>query len=296
MIYTRFGKIKVDFSEFQTEHCYDDTWKYKIDPYIVEQVCQEKADIVIKSHLLTDGSEIPGRNIKEVTTDAYGIYFRFGHVSEEGIYYDTIARRDTKEIFLMYQICPNWNEINILVDIISSGGHLGFEGLGNIMPYCFLKYNMLTFHGVLMEYQGNGIIISAPSGTGKTTHARMWRDFRNALIINGDRATCYEDDGRWIACGLPWSGTSGEQINRKVSLKALIVLERGEINQIHRLQGLHAFGAIFPHIQYPSWNAEMTGKAMELADSFLKKIPVFRFSCRPDLDSVEVLERAIKEL
>lgn len=296
MIYTRLGKIEVDFSEFQTEHCYDDTWKYKIDPYLVELSTQEKADIIIKSRLLADGSDLPGRNIKEAAADAYGIYFRYEHVSEEGIYYATISRRDTKEILLMYQVCPEWNEINLLVDPVSSGGHLGFEGLGSIMPYCFLKHNMLTFHGVLMEYQGNGIIISAPSGTGKTTHARLWRDCRNAWIINGDRATCYEENGQWIGCGLPWSGTSGEQINRKVPLKALIVLERGETNAVTGLTGLDAFGAIFPHMQYPSWNAELTGKAMDLADSFLKKVPVLRLSCRPDPDSVEVLEKAIKEL
>ena len=159
-----------------------------------------------------------------------------------------------------------------------------------------LKHQMLTFHGVLMEHNGCGIIISAPSGTGKTTHARMWRDSRNALIINGDRATCQNINGVWTGFGLPWSGTSGEQINRSVPITAIVVLEQGETNQARQITSpLEAFMMLLPHVQYPSWDKEMTSKAMDLLEDFLKEIPVIRLSCLPDLEAVDVLEKAIEQ-
>ncbi|MCI5648538.1 MAG: hypothetical protein MR332_03755 [Fusicatenibacter sp.] len=147
-----------------------------------------------------------------------------------------------------------------------------------------------------MEHHDRGIIISAPSGTGKTTHARLWRDSKHALIINGDRAACQKIDGIWTGFGLPWSGTSGEQINRNVPITALVVLERGEQNQTERITSLEAFGAILPHVLCPTWDAELTGKAMELVDDFLRQIPVIRLRCRADLESVKILYQALEDL
>ena len=147
-----------------------------------------------------------------------------------------------------------------------------------------------------MEHDGEGIIISAASGTGKTTHARLWRDYKNALIINGDRAVCKHTDKGWIGYGTPWSGTSGEQINRSVHLKALVVLERSQENSAEVIYGMEAFGAVFPHILYPSWDRELTEKAMDLLEDFMNHIPIIRLRCRPDVESVDVLNRVLEEL
>lgn len=149
---------------------------------------------------------------------------------------------------------------------------------------------------VLMEYEGNGIIISAASGTGKTTHARLWRDLRRALIINGDRAVCAKTAEGWTGYGLPWSGTSGEQINRSVAIRALVVLHRGETNEAHRISALEAFHQVFAHVLYPSWDKALAEKMMDLLESFLRDVPIFLLSCRPDAESVDVLHAALAEV
>ena len=159
-----------------------------------------------------------------------------------------------------------------------------------------LAHGLLTFHGVLMEYEGNGIIISAASGTGKTTHARLWRDLRRALIINGDRAVCAKTAEGWTGYGLPWSGTSGEQINRSVTIRALVVLRRGETNEAHRISALEAFHQVFAHVLYPSWDKALAEKMMDLLESFLRDVPIFLLSCRPDAESVDVLHDALAEV
>lgn len=164
-----------------------------------------------------------------------------------------------------------------------------------MVPYLLLSHDILTFHGVLMEYQGKGIIISAASGVGKTTHARLWRDLKHALIINGDRATCRKLVDGWKGYGLPWSGTSGEQINRNVPIQALVVLERGERNTAEVVNGLDAFGKALPHVQCPTWDIDMTTQAMDLFEGFLGKIPVIHLQCRPDAEAVDVLHRVLKE-
>lgn len=173
---------------------------------------------------------------------------------------------------------------------------MAFEYLAHLLTACMLAHGLLTFHGVLMEYEGNGIIISAASGTGKTTHARLWHDLRRALIINGDRAVCAKTAEGWTGYGLPWSGTSGEQINRSVAIRALVVLRRGETNEAHRISALEAFHQVFAHVLYPSWDKALTEKMMDLLESFLRDVPIFLLSCRPDAESVDVLHDALAEV
>ena len=55
-----------------------------------------------------------------------------------------------------------------------------YEKIGNLFAWAMPGKGALMLHGVLMEWQGKGIILTASSGTGKTTHARLWREYENA--------------------------------------------------------------------------------------------------------------------
>lgn len=162
-----------------------------------------------------------------------------------------------------------------------------------MVPFVQLNQGALSFHGALVEYAGQAFAVCAPSGVGKTTHARLWRDCKNALILNGDRSVFRKEADGWTAWGTPWSGTSGEQINRSAPLKALVLLERGSENRVRRLPPQAAFRVLFPHLLYPAWDAALTGKALDLLDALLGEIPVYHLACRPDEEAVQVLHREV---
>lgn len=96
--------------------------------------------------------------------------------------------------------------------------------------------------------------------------------------------------------GIPWCGTSGEQINREVPIAAMVILERGKVNKAIPLTMYEGFGKILPHIQYPSWDVDMTEKVMDMIDDFLKEVPIIQLSCLPNTQAVEVLYNLMKEL
>lgn len=204
-----------------------------------------------------------------------------------------LLRQVNQEVYLRYFVSADWKQIELLEDHTETAGAMAFEYLGQMMPSVMLANNRLTIHGVLMEFQGHGIIISADSGVGKTTHARLWRDEKNALIINGDRVTCTCEDGGWIGYGLPWSGTSGEQINRKVKIDAFVKLERGQVNEAEEVGMMEAFPFVWQFIQRPVWDQELSEKALELTDDFLGKVPIIRLTCRPDAGAVDALEERL---
>lgn len=289
---TKFANLFCSFQNFISRE-FPTTWTWKLDPYLVVPGDENECKLIIdkSENLVEDTSD------KQLLADERtGFFSRQVHRREDGGTIWSYIRTNSEKLYLQYTVSPAWDKITLLEDNTGMNGNIAFEYLGLIFPYVALKHDILTFHGALVECEGDGFIVSAPSGTGKTTHARLWRDYKNALIINGDRATCKKENGVWEGYGLPWSGTSGEQIARKVPLKALVILEQGTDNKVHRLTPQESFGEMLPHIQCPTWDAELVGKAMELADEFLQEIPVFHFSCRPDLDAVETLYNTLKDI
>lgn len=266
-----------------------DSWEWKLDPYSVYDRHQP-VDLYI------DNADVAIDEETVLYEQQDGFFLRRISRTKEGGTLWQYLRKKNLNVLLSYHVSAGWKRITLLKDHSSSCGQMAFEYLAHLLTACMLAHGLLTFHGVLMEYEGNGIIISAASGTGKTTHVRLWRDLRRALIINGDRAVCAKTAEGWTGYGLPWSGTSGEQINRSVAIRALVVLRRGETNEAHRISALEAFHQVFAHVLYPSWDKALTEKMMDLLESFLRDVPIFLLSCRPDAESVDVLHDALAEV
>jgi hypothetical protein len=167
---------------------------------------------------------------------------------------------------------------------------------GCVFNYAMLAREACVFHGVVMEYEGKGILVTARSGVGKTTHTRMWRDYENALIINGDRALCRRIDGKWYAYGMPWCGSSGEYINRRVLVSCIVELRRGDTNRVEIATPFDASMYLLERIFAPVWEPQLREKAVDYCQEIGTTIPVIRLFCRPDTESVRILKRAILSL
>lgn len=201
-----------------------------------------------------------------------------------------------EELQLQFVMSPNGRQITLTYDNTPTLGIGALESLTFLIFYAFLYHQILSFHGVLIEEGGNGFLLCAPSGEGKTTHARMWRDYKNALILNGDRATCFFDGHQWMGFGTPWCGTSGEYINRQVPIKAIVILSRGVENQAFPVNGPSLLDYVLPHVLCPSWNRDFTEKMLTLLDEFLKRVPVLHLQCTADIQAVDVLKNAMENL
>ncbi len=288
-----FAQLVCEFDTFGSSS-FCDSWQWKLDPYKCFDKCKQACcDIHFRNSSKKESFSELREKIYEVQD---GFFLRQVFSLSDGGTLWRYTRKKSNETLLSYCVSRDWTEVVLVEDRTVSGGNMAFEYLCHIFSACGLARDLLTFHGVLLEYDGQGLILSAPSGVGKTTHARLWRDHRHALILNGDRAVVRKINGVWTGFGLPWSGTSGEQINRSVPIRAVIVLTRGEKNLASRLAPLDAFGAVLPNIICPGWDASLTGKSMELLDGFLRKIPVIRLKCRPEQEAVDELARTLEEI
>ena len=160
-----------------------------------------------------------------------------------------------------------------------------------------LYYQAFLLHSSFISWQNNGILFTAPSGTGKSTQADLWKKYEDADIYNGDRTIIRKIDGKYYGFGSPYAGSSGIYRNESAPIKAIIVIEQGPDNVIRRLRGREAFLPLFRETLMNTWNKEYMEKMTDLLMDAACQIPVYHLSCRPDQDAVNTVKNEIlKEL
>ena len=92
------------------------------------------------------------------------------------------------------------------------------------------EYDTILFHGSCVAVDGAGYLFTAKSGTGKSTHTRLWRELLGdrAIMINDDKPLIRISDSGAIIYGTPWDGKHHLSNNIAVSLKAICILERAK--------------------------------------------------------------------
>lgn len=208
--------------------------------------------------------------------------------------YDWRTATHEKTPLISYHISEDWTTFTLYEDGSQTNGERAFREFGNLFAYAVLNRDACVLHGVVMEYNGMGILVTAASGIGKTTHTRIWRDRENALVVNGDRCLCRKTDGKWWAYGMPWAGSSGEYINRKVPITAIVCLKQAKENSVRRMSVYEGMLGILKRIYAPMWKCSMQTKAVDRAQELAEEIPVLELSCRPDYEAVTVLKEAIQ--
>ncbi|MCI5648533.1 MAG: hypothetical protein MR332_03730 [Fusicatenibacter sp.] len=156
-----------------------------------------------------------------------------------------------------------------------------------------LQQNSLILHCSHLQYQGQGILFSGPSGIGKSTQARLWETYRGAKTLNGDRALLRLIHGKWFACGWPVCGSSEICHTGDSPIHAVVILQQGKENHIRKLSPLQAFTQLYSQITLNGWDYEAVQHGTELLEKFITSVPVYQLTCTISEDAVFCLENVI---
>jgi len=149
-------------------------------------------------------------------------------------------------------------------------------------------------HSCVISYNGNGILFSAVSETGKSTHAHFWQEvFPGTEIINGDNGFCRVLGGDPFVFSTPWCGDSNEYTNRSLPINAIVFLEQARENSVERLGALDAFLRLSARCYMPFWDKDLVDKAMDTVEYVTQKVTCYNLKCLPNRDAVKVLEHEL---
>ena len=161
---------------------------------------------------------------------------------------------------------------------------------------CLLDTDALILHSSSILYRQRAVLFTAPSQTGKSTQAELWRTFRGANVMNGDRNIIGKAENGWYACGLPWHGTSPDCLNTTAPLGAVVVIRQAPVDAVRRLGPFDALRCLYSETTVNSWDTDYVNRMLDLISALTAQVPVFQLSCTMQESAVTVLERALSEI
>ena len=157
-----------------------------------------------------------------------------------------------------------------------------------------VKHDGLILHCAYLDHNGEAVLFSADSGTGKSTQAGLWEKYRpGSRQINGDKALLQKVDGVWTARAWPVCGSSEICRIQDTKIKAVVMLSQAKDNSAARLSPMQAFSLIYPQITCNRWNRKDNIHTMDLLDDLIACIPVWHLACNISEDAVKCLEDSI---
>lgn len=173
-----------------------------------------------------------------------------------------------------------------------------FQTEGKIYSYLgiekiLLNHQAFYLHASFVKYEDFAILFTAPSGTGKSTQASLWKKYENAEICNGDKTIVRKKGNEYWAYGSPFAGSSGIYKNEKALVKGIVVLSKAPINQITRLSGREAFIALYKQALMNTWDSKFMEKMMNLLLTVVTDIPVYHLMCKPEQEAVKLVKEAL---
>jgi hypothetical protein len=161
-----------------------------------------------------------------------------------------------------------------------SGGYQEYACIFDKIASGLLEQEMILMHGALIEYEGDGFIFTAPSGTGKTTHIVLWRKYlgEKVVIVNGDKPELAIEDDSVVAYGTPWCGSEGWQVNKSVPLKGICFIRRGTENRIKEISPGEYIEHLIQQFYFDIRSGEMP-KVLEFINKIVERVPFYLLEC-----------------
>ena len=165
-----------------------------------------------------------------------------------------------------------------------------------MIQYTFATAGLSTLllHASVTRYQGVANLFFGVSGTGKSTHSRLWHAFvPESDLMNDDNPIIRFEGERCIVYGSPWSGKTLCYRNVVAPVNALVRLEQYPKNVIERLQPLQAYASVIAAVSTIRWNHDVMSLLVPTIELVAMNVPCFRLQCRPDEEAVQVCKKAI---
>ena len=152
------------------------------------------------------------------------------------------------------------------------------------------RLDTIAIHTSTITYQGRNVLFLGESGTGKSTHTRLWRqNIPGATLLNDDSPILRIVDGEPWIYGSPWSGKTHCYKNERHPLAACVRLAQAPYNKIHKLRTVQAYAAIHPscppEFAYDEYLYDGISRTL---DAVLSQVPFYYLECLPNAEAAKL--------
>ena len=163
-------------------------------------------------------------------------------------------------------------------------------GLNNalMMAYAFAAAQMGTMlmHASVIRCEGKGYLMTAPSGTGKSTHTRLWYDnIPGCDLMNDDNPIVRVIDGQAIVYGSPWSGKTRCYRNIQAQIGGLVRIQQRPENTIRKYNAIEAFCNLLPAMSNMKWDERVYKGICDGISELIRIVGMYELGCLPNAEA-----------
>lgn len=171
-------------------------------------------------------------------------------------------------------------------------------GLNNAMmmayAFCFATQKTLLVHASVIRKDGVGYLMIAPSGTGKSTHTRMWFDnIPGCDLMNDDNPVVRIIGDEVIIYGSPWSGKTPCYRNIQAPVGAFVRIQQRPENHIERLRPVQAYAELLPSMSSMKWDHRVYSGVCDSIVELISRVGIYELGCLPNGDAAHVCYNAV---
>jgi hypothetical protein len=265
------------------EYHYDDFLGHNIENYRCDD---QKVDHTMSVHLV-DHIEKPEGSSRS-TKNPYILYEENKRI--------IFIKNHEGQIKSKVEHDKHYHQVNIWINpkLTTNAAEIEYTWLGLFFMEIALTYQKLSMHAAAIDYQGNGILIAAPSQTGKSTHAKFWQEMDMSVnIINDDKPLIGFHDGELTIYSSPFSGKTSTNMNRTLPLKAIVFLYQGKTNEITKLDKDEIILEMMKNMLRPS-DEKSWDDMIQIMNSMITSIPFYRFYATKSIDAAKYLKEKLE--
>ncbi|MBP5546808.1 MAG: hypothetical protein J6X59_05990 [Bacteroidales bacterium] len=150
-------------------------------------------------------------------------------------------------------------------------------------------------HSSVVVCEGKAVMCLGESGTGKSTHTRLWlENIAGTHLLNDDSPIVSLVGDEVRVFGSPWSGKSDCYLQESYPIAGLLRLEQRKENTIRRLGVVESFTALQPSCPPSLAKDELCMDLLvEYISKVIERVPVYRMGCLPDADAARLSHKTI---
>ena len=148
----------------------------------------------------------------------------------------------------------------------------------------------IAIHSSVNVKDGKALLCLGESGTGKSTHTRLWREnIEGSWLLNDDSPIIRMVEGKAVAFGSPWSGKTPCYINDSAPIVGFLRLSQAPHNKIQRLSALSAIGALLPSCP-PAFAHDDTlqDHICNTLSNMIACTPAYHLECLPNAEAAQL--------
>ena len=155
-------------------------------------------------------------------------------------------------------------------------------------------YDTLMVHASVTVYKDKGYMFLGRSGTGKSTHSRMWlENIEGTWLLNDDNPVVRFIDGEVFVYGTPWSGKTPCYKNEALPLGGIVRIVRAPHNEAKLLPPLRSYASLMPACSCMRWDRKSTDALHSTVEKVIKVVKGWDMECLPDADAAHVCNSAV---